>query len=157
MSGTIYSPKWCDSKYDVCADPLNDRWLHVRNRADTAYRGIAAERLYTEYNGYVDSGKIWTQNNDGSGSGLDADTVDGKHASDLIESLSCTTAYNDCTNCSSVTVYCPSGYQRTGCSGGGWTSSQYLYIRPTGSTGCVTYAPYSSHTIQVYAFCCKVQ
>lgn len=28
-------------------------------------------------------GTIWHSNNDGSGSGLDADTVDGKHASDL--------------------------------------------------------------------------
>ena len=187
MSGTIYSPKWCDSQYDVCADPLSSNWLHVRNKANSVYRGIAAQRIYTDYNGYVDSGKIWTQNNDGSGSGLDADlidgrsvssgtiwtsgndgsgsgldadTVDGKHASQLGGSLTCTTAYNYCTWCSSVTVYCPSGYQRTGCSGGGWPeagSSDYLYIRPAGSTGCTTYVPYSAHTIQAYAYCCKVQ
>ncbi|MCG2718428.1 MAG: hypothetical protein L6408_06310 [Nanoarchaeota archaeon] len=28
-------------------------------------------------------GKIWHSENDGSGSGLDADTIDGKHASEL--------------------------------------------------------------------------
>lgn len=32
---------------------------------------------------YVGNGKVWTNANDGSGSGLDADTVDGKHAADF--------------------------------------------------------------------------
>ena len=31
----------------------------------------------------INGGKVWNANNDGSGSGLDADTLDGKHYSDL--------------------------------------------------------------------------
>jgi hypothetical protein len=41
--------------------------------------------FYVARNGetYVQNNKIWHAGNDGAGSGLDADTVDGKHASDF--------------------------------------------------------------------------
>lgn len=45
-------------------------------------------------------GTIWHSNNDGSGSGLDADTVDGKHAASLDE---CQLVNVDCGQyCSSI-------------------------------------------------------
>ena len=43
----------------------------------------SAGDLYTKNNNN-NAGKVWTAVNDGSGSGLDADLLDGKHASDLI-------------------------------------------------------------------------
>jgi len=65
--------------------------LIVAKGVDTGlqiYGGYSNTSLY--FRGWASSGatfyswkKIWNDHNDGSGSGLDADTVDGKHASDF--------------------------------------------------------------------------
>lgn len=55
----------------------------IRFKSGTSFAGDfehnnTADRVYTFPNA---SGTVWTSGNDGSGSGLDADTVDGAHAS----------------------------------------------------------------------------
>ncbi len=60
----------------------------IRISTPTTASGGSSSTLNCEFM-YVDNGtsysprwsKIWTSNNDGGGSGMDADTVDGKHAS----------------------------------------------------------------------------
>ena len=55
VAGRVSSTEWCDSQYDVCANPLGDGWLHVRNKANTAYKGLAADTLYVAISGtYID-------------------------------------------------------------------------------------------------------
>ncbi|MCP6719311.1 MAG: hypothetical protein KJI71_03710 [Patescibacteria group bacterium] len=45
--GAVYSNKWCDRDWDVCLGPSSDsNWLDVRNKANIAYKGIAASQLY---------------------------------------------------------------------------------------------------------------
>jgi len=46
VTGSITSPLWCDSAFDVCANPLNDGWLHIRNKANSFYRGVAASTAF---------------------------------------------------------------------------------------------------------------
>ncbi len=55
---------------------FDGRRLQARNS------GVAADLLLQPYGGnaYVGAGKIWTANNDGPASGLDADTLDGQQA-----------------------------------------------------------------------------
>ncbi len=63
----------------------------IRISTPTTASGGSSSTLNCEFM-YVDNGtsysprwsKIWTSNNDGGGSGMDADTVDGKHASDFL-------------------------------------------------------------------------
>ena len=63
----------------------------IRISTPTTSSGGSSSTLNCEFM-YVDNGtsysprwsKIWTSNNDGGGSGMDADTVDGKHASDFL-------------------------------------------------------------------------
>jgi len=57
---------------------------------------------------------------DGSGSLIDADMVDGQHASDLGGTLSCYTVITRCDNSSDCTCTCGESYTVTG--GGGYTS-----------------------------------
>lgn len=49
---------------------------------------VGGKQLYTRKynggNGWTSWEKIWTSNTDGTGSGLDADTLDGKHASEFL-------------------------------------------------------------------------
>jgi len=46
---------------------------------------------------YVDTHKVWHEGNDGSGSGLDADTLDGLHASSFLRSDTSDTMSSDLT------------------------------------------------------------
>jgi hypothetical protein len=70
----------------------NGSLIHVNHDGSTNY----ATQIFNSHDGSLNSyirakhagswnswQKIWTDTNDGSGSGLDADTVDGKHASEL--------------------------------------------------------------------------
>ena len=66
--GAIYSNKWCDRDWDVCADPLNSSWLHVRNKANTVYKGIAAGKHHiTDSGTYLEnsSGKLYINDTNG--------------------------------------------------------------------------------------------
>jgi hypothetical protein len=66
-------------------DNYNEEFLF----SHTAYRGSDVPSAYYEWlrighNKLLHMGhKVWHEGNDGTGSGLDADTVDGKHASDF--------------------------------------------------------------------------
>lgn len=53
-----------------------------RQRIQARNNGAVADLLLQPYGGtaYVGAGKIWTDTTDGSGSGMDADTVDGLHS-----------------------------------------------------------------------------
>ena len=49
--------------------------------AVTHLKVYGTNTYFTSSAGYISGSKVWTQGNDGSGSGLDADLLDGKHAS----------------------------------------------------------------------------
>jgi len=60
------------------------RWGKLYHSADSStYTMELVSTSTTTADLYVNGGKVWHQNNDGSGSGLDADTVDSLHASRL--------------------------------------------------------------------------
>ena len=56
--------------------------------ANTSYAHIYTDRpaFYFNKELYVNDGKVWHANNDGSGSGLDADKLDGLHSSSFLRS-----------------------------------------------------------------------
>jgi len=49
--GQIYASEFCDSTYDVCANSLNDGYMHIQNKAKNAYKGIAASQFYMSDSG----------------------------------------------------------------------------------------------------------
>ena len=53
--------------------PMNNSWTHIYTTADTNF--------YFNKDLYVLGNRVWHTGNDGSGSGLDADLLDGQHAS----------------------------------------------------------------------------
>ena len=56
--------------------------MDVRDGADDAYLPINAKNIWlSDLNQTLGTHTIWTSGNDGSGTGLDADLVDGQHAS----------------------------------------------------------------------------
>lgn len=55
----------------------NNIFLKPNSLDESSNTGVVISNSYITYNG----GKIWHAGNDGSGSGLDADLLDGKHAS----------------------------------------------------------------------------
>lgn len=57
--------------------------LRMYGTSDT-YKYLYAKGNDLYFDGATFKGKIWRENNDGSGSGLDADLLDGKHASQFI-------------------------------------------------------------------------
>ena len=58
--------------------PMNSSWTHIYTTANTNF--------YFNKDIYVLGHRVWHANNDGQGSGLDADKVDGIHASQLLRS-----------------------------------------------------------------------
>lgn len=52
---------------------------------DTSSGGLFYRQDYDSSGGWTSWTKVWTENNDGSGSGLDADMVDGVHLSGLVQ------------------------------------------------------------------------
>lgn len=61
--GSLSATEFCDTSYDVCANPINNDWLHVRNKASTAYKGVAASQYYignstTYWDGYLNQLKL---------------------------------------------------------------------------------------------------
>ena len=68
----------------------DDSWIKLTNATDASYYAFGIRRPYDSYglqmkihpaSGSDTYYNIWHQGNDGSGSGLDADLLDGKHAS----------------------------------------------------------------------------
>ena len=75
----------------------NDVWCHFNTDRDKFYfnkelrvdgiLGIYETNTYlTSTDGYINGSKIWTEGNDGSGSGLDADKLDGLDSSQFVRS-----------------------------------------------------------------------
>ncbi len=95
--------------------------------------------------GYIDGGLIWTRTNDGQGSGLDADLLDGQHLSDILASVSRGSiaysvpgVYNFTVPPSVYTVFISlSGSGRGGQGGGDPTSCPSISI-PGGDVGLPT-------------------
>ncbi len=46
VENEAYASKFCDKDNDICLVAQNDAYLWVRNKANTAYKGIAAKNLY---------------------------------------------------------------------------------------------------------------
>jgi hypothetical protein len=67
--------------------------------------GISGTWSKNEFN--RNGNKVWDAGNDGPGSGLDADTVDGKHASDFMEDQFLDSAYVDFTVNGDADTYYP--------------------------------------------------
>ena len=66
------------------------QFKHIINDADVAYGGIRMNEQdgsFYRYNHNYTQYQMWDAGNDGSGSGLDADLLDGVHASGLFTSL----------------------------------------------------------------------
>ena len=73
----------------------DDSWIKLTNAADTSYYAFGIRRPYANYglqmkyhpvSGNDEYYNIWHAGNDGSGSGLDADLLDGKHATSSLTS-----------------------------------------------------------------------
>ena len=64
-------------------DPSEDYDLNVytKDEANTNFVSKTGDTMTGDL--LINGGKVWNANNDGEGSGLDADTLDGKHYSDL--------------------------------------------------------------------------
>lgn len=69
---------------------LNHDNIYISTNGETLIGN--SNKLYTSGLGSNEKYKIWNENNDGSGSGLDADLLDGKHASEFASS----TDLNNC-------------------------------------------------------------
>lgn len=80
-----------NNKFEIKANSnTDDSWIKLTNKSDAGYYAFGIRRPYDTYglqlkihpasgtDTYYD---IWHAGNDGSGSGLDADLLDGKHAS----------------------------------------------------------------------------
>ncbi|MEM5802077.1 MAG: hypothetical protein QXQ18_01690, partial [Candidatus Aenigmatarchaeota archaeon] len=66
-TAVVYGDMWCDSSYDVCANPLNDGYLHIRNKANSNYKGLAASEFYHGNSGiYIQGGSGYLDLNAGS-------------------------------------------------------------------------------------------
>jgi hypothetical protein len=47
-SSGITSVQWCSKDYDICAKPRSNNYFDIRDKADSAYKGLAAQRLWVE-------------------------------------------------------------------------------------------------------------
>ena len=80
-----------NNKFEIKANSNNDdSWIKLTNATDAGYYAFGIRRPYDTYglqlkihsaSGTDDYYNIWHAGNDGSGSKLDADLLDGKHAS----------------------------------------------------------------------------
>ena len=80
-----------NNKFEIKANSnTDDSWIKLTNATDAGYYAFGIRRLYDTYglqlkihtaSGTDTYHNIWHAGNDGSGSGLDADLLDGKHAS----------------------------------------------------------------------------
>lgn len=83
-----------NNKFEIKATSnSDDSWIKLTNATDAGYYAFGIRRPYNTYglqlkihpaegsDSYYD---IWHAGNDGSGSGLDADLLDGKHASEFL-------------------------------------------------------------------------
>lgn len=81
--------------------------------ANTSYAHIYTDRpafYFNKTNLYANGSKIWHAGNDGSGSGLDADLVDGSHRSSFFPLKNCECKYAQCTGAScTATATCTGG------------------------------------------------
>lgn len=104
--------------YTSAEDDGNGLWAGIKfgktaNSVDTGYGGIEMNAvngsLYRYTSGYSHY-KMWDENNDGSGSGLDADLLDGQHASYFATASSLTSAN---TNITTLQGYFINGVAKT--------------------------------------------
>lgn len=74
--------------YAAIGNNYNKLLLEFKYATYSTYHGMMIDEYGLSYtlrtdNGTIEKYKIWNEYNDGSGSGLDADKLDGKHLSDL--------------------------------------------------------------------------
>ena len=91
-------------KFNDTTSSANDFWVHVNNNnfyvltdrtGNGAWDGANPLLLQnSDSNAYVYGNKVWNAGNDGSGSGLDADTVDGFQASSFLREAAMSTSAN---------------------------------------------------------------
>ncbi len=83
-------------------------------------------------------------------------TVEAQTCVPIVRLPSISTYSNSVGNGGPVSVFCPGGSVRTGCSGGGngTAAQRYIHVRPNGTTGCTAQsdATFSQNT-EVYAYC----
>jgi hypothetical protein len=77
----------------VWHDDLANAWNF---NSDSAFKGTANSRINAG-SFYAGGNVVWNAGNDGSGSGLDADTVDGQHETDFVRTSSGTATSLDTT------------------------------------------------------------
>ena len=93
-----------NNKFEIKANSnTDDSWIKLTNATDAGYYAFGIRRPYDSYglqlkihpasgsDSYYD---IWHAGNDGSGSGLDADFLDGKHASSFASTSVATSSAN---------------------------------------------------------------
>ena len=86
LSGGILTANNSDTAL-ILKGNANGSWVSFRGNDDTFYGSIGVQNDKTPY--FYDrtaAYKIWHAGNDGSGSGLDADLLDGKHLADILAS-----------------------------------------------------------------------
>ncbi|MBP3951122.1 phage tail spike protein [Bacillus suaedae] len=153
LSSSSYALRHSNAYGYVDIGPMNSSYAHIYTDRPEFYFNKELK---------VNGSKVWNQSNDGSGSGLDADTVDGKHASSFLETSGGTLAgdgteilksgaeygfcglgaiepYNTTGTIAAVIVqfrckktYTPSSISRTTISGSGGGSNGVNDIRPEG-------------------------
>lgn len=102
------------------------------------YHSVGAHYIGIRDNGspYFDSSKIWHAGNDGSGSGLDADLLDGNHATSFLRKVTvANNAVNDFNTFESMTLT-GRGDPATGAS---LSNAPWTGAGPTGGYGVLTY------------------
>lgn len=83
LSGGVLTANNSDTAL-ILKGNTNGSWVSFRGNDDTFYGSIGVQNDKTPY--FYDrtaAYKIWHEGNDGSGSGLNADTLDGKHISEI--------------------------------------------------------------------------
>ena len=93
-----------NNKFEIKANSnTDDSWIKLTNKSDAGYYAFGIRRPYDSYglqmkihpvsgsDTYYD---IWHAGNDGTGSGLDADLLDGKHASSFASTSVATSSAN---------------------------------------------------------------
>ena len=116
------------------AETWNDGWdIGFATTLGTIYATISN----SEIGRYVDGGTVWHSGNDGSGSGLDADTLDGQHASAFLTGNQTITLSGDLTGSGTTSINAQIAANAVGANElnvtGNGTTAQYLRSDGDGS------------------------
>jgi hypothetical protein len=98
---------------------------------------------------YWENGRVWSATSDGSGSGLDADLLDGRHANEFVEHMD-----GSRTNATNLNSYVNSGFYNTGAGTNtnmpsGAADYAQLIVAKGIDTGLQIYGGYANSTLYV--------